>query len=120
MTTTIRGPQWFLLRVVAVPAVVMLVLTGYLVAASSIAAKNVGSSVTETARPVEQPWRSSYSRRFPGCVAAVLWPGRDTPRSVVVRWDSGAVERVDLGVALRRALSGSRADDARIIGACYR
>jgi hypothetical protein len=40
-----------------------------------------------------------------------------------VRWDGGEVERVervDRGVALRRALAVHGAEAGRIIGACYR
>lgn len=124
MTTTAdapRGAVWLLARVLVVPLVVVLVAVAYVVTAKALAVRDAGVAVTETARPVvEQPWRDSYSRRFPGCVPAVLWPGRETPVAVVVQWDAREVERVERGLALRRALSANRADDGRIIGACYR
>ena len=69
---------------------------------------------------MEQPWKASYSRRFPGCVPAVLWPGRETPAAVVVQWHGRKVERVERGRTLRPALAVHGPDAARIIGACYR
>lgn len=124
MTTTTdapRGALWLLARVLVVPLVVVLVAAAYVVTAKALAVRDAGVTVTETSRPVvEQPWRDSYSRRFPGCVPAVLWPGRETPVAVIVQWDAREVERVERGLALRRALSANRADDGRIIGACYR
>lgn len=124
MTTTTdapRGAVWLLARVLVVPLVVVLVAVAYVVTAKALAVRDAGVAVTETSRPVvEQPWRDSYSRRFPGCVPAVLWPGRETPVAVIVQWDAREVERVERGLALRRALSANRADDGRIIGACYR
>lgn len=116
-----RGAVWLLARVLVVPLVVVLVAVAYVVTAKALAVRDAGVAVTETSRPVvEQPWRDSYSRRFPGCVPAVLWPGRETPVAVIVQWDAREVERVERGLALRRALSANRADDGRVIGACYR
>jgi hypothetical protein len=116
-----RGAVWLLARVLVVPLVVVLVAVAYVVTAKALAVRDAGVAVTETSKPVvEQPWRDSYSRRFPGCVPAVLWPGRETPVAVIVQWDAREVERVERGLALRRALSANRADDGRVIGACYR
>lgn len=112
-----------LTRVVVLPLVVLLVAGTYLLTTRALAVRDAGAAVTASAsaRPTpEQPWKDAYARRFPGCVAAVLWPGRETPVAVVVQWSGRKVERVDRGVALRRALTEDRADDARIIGACYR
>ena len=124
MTTTAdapRGAVWLLARVLVVPLVVVLVAVAYVVTAKALAVRDAGVAVTETSKPVvEQPWRDSYSRRFPGCVPAVLWPGRETPVAVIVQWDAREVERVERGLALRQALSANRADDGRVIGACYR
>jgi len=124
MTSSIgapRGAGWLVSRVLVVPLVVLLVAGTYVLTARALAVRDAGAAITETARPVvEQPWKDSYSRRFPGCVPAVLWPGRETPAAVVVQWNGRRVERVERGVALRRALTQDRADDGRIIGACYR
>lgn len=116
-----QGPAWLLTRVVVVPAVVLLLVVGYVVVTRAMAVRDATREISDKDRPaIEQTWRASYSRKFPGCVPAVLWPGRETPKAVVVRWGSGQVDRVARGVALRRALSGTASDDTRIIGACYR
>ena len=116
-----RGAAWLLTRVLVVPLVVVLVACAYVVTAKALAVRDAGAAISETARPVvEQPWKDAYSRRFPGCVPAVLWPGRETPVAVVVQWDGRRVERVERGVALRRALAVNGPDAGRIIGACYR
>lgn len=116
-----RGTTWLLTRVLVLPLVVLLVAGAYLVTAKALAVREAGVTITETARPsVGQPWEDSYSRRFRGCVPAVLWPGRETPVAVVVQWDGREVERVERGVALRRALAVNGAAAGRIIGACYR
>ena len=116
-----RGTAWLLTRVLVVPLVVLLVAGAFMVTAKALAVRQAGVTITETARPsVEQPWKDSYSRRYRGCVPAVLWPSRETPVAVVVQWDGGEVERVERGVALRRALAVNGAESGRIIGACYR
>lgn len=116
-----RGAAWLLTRVLVVPFVVVLVAGALVVTAKALAVREAGVTLAETARPVvEQPWKDSHSRRFPGCVPAVLWPGRETPAAVIVQWDGRKAVRVERGAALRRALAAHRADDGRIIGACYR
>src|SRR3954451_1540148 len=42
-------------------------------------------------------WKDSYSRRFPGCVALVLWPAGQLPVAYVTRTADGAVSRVSAG-----------------------
>jgi hypothetical protein len=119
--TTERGTAWLLARVLVVPLVVLVVAATLLVTTQALAVRDAGEAMTETARPVtEQPWKAAYSRRFRGCVPAVLWPNRETPVAVIVKWHGDQVQRIDRGAALRRALGDRRADDGRIIGACYR
>jgi hypothetical protein len=60
----------------------------------------------------EPIWRESWSERFPGCVATVLWPPAERPVAVVTRDPAGRVARVDVA----RATVG----DARTVGACRR
>ncbi len=60
----------------------------------------------------EPIWRESWSERFPGCVATVLWPPAERPVAVVTRDPEGRVARVD---AARVAV-----DDARTVGVCRR
>lgn len=116
-----NGATRLLTRVLIVPLVVLLVAGAYMVTARALAVREAGVTVTQTDRSaVEQPWKDSYARRFRGCVPAVLWPGRETPVAVVVQWDGREVERVERGVALRRALAVNGAEAGRIIGACYR
>lgn len=115
------GAAWLLTRVLVVPLVVILLAGAFVVTARAIAVREAGVTITETARPLaEQPWKDAYARRFPGCVPAVLWPGRETPVAVVVRWEDRSVDRVERGAPLRRALAARGADAGRIIGACYR
>jgi hypothetical protein len=107
-------------RALVVPVLALVAVTGYLVGAAAIAA-NEAPHVSSSPTPrVETPWKASYSRQFPGCVAAVLWPERETPVAVVVRWRSGEVDRISRGEAAHRALTRTRIDDGTIIGACYR
>ena len=114
------GAVW-LTRVLLVPLIVLLVAVACVVTAKALAVREAGTVVTQGARSAEpQPWKDSYSRRFPGCVPAVLWPGRETPVAVIVQWDGRTVERVERGAPLRRALAAPGADRGRIIGACYR
>lgn len=116
-----RGAAWFLTRVLVVPLVVLLVVGAFVVTAKALAVREAGTAITDTARPVvEQPWRDSYSRRFPGCVPAVLWPTQRTPAAVIVQRDGRTVRRLDRGRPLRQALSVHGFDGSRIIGACYR
>ncbi len=39
-------------------------------------------------------WSESYSARFPGCVALVLWPAEERPRALIVRQGDGRVRQV--------------------------
>ena len=75
-------------------------------------------AVATTSRPpgrYDEPepiWRESWSERFPGCVATVLWPPAERPVAVVTRDPSGRVARVE---SARAAVDG-----ARTVGACRR
>jgi hypothetical protein len=112
------GPMLGRALLVAVAAVLLVV--GYLVAAGAMGVK---SSHSPGRAPAPEhrvtPWKASYSRQFPGCVASVLWPERRTPAAVVVRLPGGKVERISRDAAAHGALQHSRFEDARIIGACY-
>ena len=83
------------------------------VAASAVTgppAPRVGPSDTDA---VGAPlWRESWSARFPGCVAMVLWPRGERPVALVARSPDGAVHRVDVG-SERRVPVGDKA-----VGAC--
>lgn len=62
-------------------------------------------------------WESSYSVRFPGCVAMVLWPADETPVALVTRDPRGAVSRVTLA-DLRAGRVPATVAGERTIGAC--
>jgi hypothetical protein len=49
-----------------------------------------------TADDATSPWRGSWSERYPGCVAAVLWPSDEQPVAAVVRTSGGSIVRVSL------------------------
>ena len=57
-------------------------------------------------------WRASWSERFPGCVAMVLWPPGERPAAFVTRSPDGAVQRLAVGTARRVPLGD------RVVGAC--
>ncbi len=107
-----------LLRALVASVLLLLVAAGY-VTANALAVRTPADDLADERSSVS-PWKASYSRDFPGCVAAVLWPERETPVAVVVRWRSGRVERIDRVEAARRAVSPTRDDDGEILGACYR
>jgi hypothetical protein len=73
--------------------------------------------VTTTSRPAgpygehEPIWRESWSERFPGCVATVLWPPAERPVALVTRDPAGRVARVPARAAV---------DDEHTVGACRR
>jgi hypothetical protein len=108
-----------LVRALLVPVLVLVGVGGYLVAAALAANSDPGSFDSHSSA-VTSPWKSGYSRHYPGCVASVLWPERETPAAVVVRWSSGRVERVATRRASQRLFAEVRTGEARIIGACYR
>jgi hypothetical protein len=60
----------------------------------------------------EPLWEESWSERYPGCVATVLWPATERPVAVVTRDPAGHLARVpvdEVGVS-----------DPRAVGACRR
>lgn len=120
MRSSSPGLTRVLVRALVVPVLVLLGATGYLVTSAALAA-NTSSHRLEADRPgVTTSWKDGYSRQFPGCVASVLWPERETPAAIVVRWRSGDVDRVAMRHATQRVFTRVRGGHAEIIGACYR
>ena len=109
-----------LLRAFLVPALVLLGVTGYLVTSAALAASSTVHHLDSARPPASSAWKADYSRRFPGCVASVLWPERETPVAVVVRWPSGEVDRIAGTKATPQEFVPVRQGHAEIIGACYR
>ena len=83
-------------------------------AASVVLALAVVASGTPTRGWSEREpiWRESWSERFPGCVATVLWPPGERPVALVTRDPAGQLSRVSVAEAAAGA--------ARTVGACRR
>ena len=109
-----------LARAVVLPVLVILGVGGYLVTAAALGVHTAPSSLDSGGPSAASDWKDGYSRRFPGCVAAVLWPERETPVAIVVRWRSGGIDRVVMQHASQEVFTRVRTGDADIIGACYR
>lgn len=98
-------------RSVAVLAVLGAVSAAYLLA---LGAHGIHPKATTDAPAGHEVWRESYSRRFPGCVAVVLWTPGAVPRALVVRDRRGALSEVSAQEAAVRFRDG----DLRAVGAC--
>lgn len=108
------------MRAVVVPVVLMLGLAGYLVGAGALDAHTASEAASPAMPTVANPWKPGYSRRFPGCVASVLWPSHEMPAALVVRWRSGDLARIDVRQASQQVFNRMRTGDAEVLGACYR
>lgn len=54
----------------------------------------------------QEVWKESYSRRFPGCVAALLWTPGEAPRAVVMRDHRGTLREMSVREAAVRVRDG--------------
>lgn len=108
-----------LVRALLLPVLVIVGLAGYLVTATALDAHTSSGSDSVGASAASH-WKAGYSRRFPGCVASVLWPERETPVAIVVRWRSGEIDRVEMRSVSPEVFARVRTGGADIIGACYR
>ena len=120
MSSARTGLRRVLLRAFLVPVLVLLAVAGYVLTAGALAVSTATDGISKDRPQVASPWKARYSKAYPGCVAAVLWPQRNTPVAVVVRWDSGEVERIRIDEPARRGLTPDALAQADIIGACYR
>jgi hypothetical protein len=109
-----------LVRALVVPVLVLLGVTGYLVTSAALAANTTVHRLEADRPPVTSAWKAGYSRQYPGCVASVLWPERETPVAIVLRWRSGEVARVAMRHVRAGVFTQVRTGQADIIGACYR
>ena len=76
-----------------------------------------GTPLVENGTEAQAPvWDASYSERYPGCVASVLWPSTEEPVAVLVQAPDGTVERVTLDA--RRQSLQQLAPGTTTIGAC--
>ncbi len=101
-------------RAVAVLGALAVLSTVYLV---GLAGRSDTHDVPRpTARNGQPVWKGSYSHRFPGCVAVVLWPPDEVPRALVVRdRHRGLVEISAREAAVRVRDATERLDT---VGAC--
>ena len=108
-----------LVRALVVPVLFLLGVTGYLVTSAALAASTRSQHGWSGPAARDKRWKAGYSRQFPGCVASVLWPERETPVAIVVRWRSGKVDRVAMRRAAPRVFSsvrtGQRGDHRRLL-----
>jgi hypothetical protein len=77
-----------------------------------IAPAPAGRTVAAVPEDGSRLWSASWSERFPGCVAVVLWPEGERPVALVARSPDGAVNRLEVGSARRVPLGD------RVVGAC--
>ncbi len=61
-------------------------------------------------------WKEAWSRRFPGCVALLLWPSHEVPRALVVRDGKGDLRQLSVRQAVVEVRSGAPRPDT--VGAC--
>ena len=100
------------------PVLVFLTVAASLVGTGLVAANTSASEADAAVRLPLPAWREAYSRRFPGCVATVLWPARERPVAFVVKRLSGEVARIGVAEAVHRARNATVADDVWTIGVC--
>ncbi len=105
-------------RALTALALVTAVVVTYLVVLSVHEAGVGGSGDGSSSRPAHPVWKESYSRRFPGCVAVLLWPPQEVPRALVVRNRDGALVQMPVGEATVRVRSAAVGDDVRTVGVC--
>ncbi len=60
-------------------------------------------------------WEATYSEKFPGCVATVLWPAAEKPIALLIIDAAGRMEMVSREEARTLAAAGNL---ARTVGAC--
>lgn len=108
-----------LVRAFLLPVLVIVGVVGYLVTAAALGVHTTTGNAS-AGPPAASDWKAGYSRRFPGCVASVLWPERETPVAIVVRWRSGQIDRVVMRSASQEVFTRVRSGGAEVIGACYR
>ena len=106
-----------LARALVLPAVLFVLAAGHLVTVT-VQAAGENRTVSTTHVDRDPVWRASYSRRFPGCVALVLWPQREIPRALLVRDRAGTVAAMTVREAAVRLRTADRSDDVRAVGAC--
>ena len=119
MSNRPRGLATATVRAAVLPVLLVATVAASLLGTRLVVANSAPSEAGFVV-PSEPAWTAAYSRRFPGCVATVLWPAAERPVAFVVRERSAEVIRISLREALQRAEDASRADGATTIGVCRR
>jgi hypothetical protein len=99
-------------RASVVPLFLFLLVAAYLVPTQLFAHPSPSSPTPDHSSVV---WKASYSERYPGCVATVLWPATETPVALVIVAPDGSTARLTNEEARQRAAQGQV---VRTIGAC--
>ena len=115
MTSTAHrfGHVWA--RALVVPVVLFLVTAAYLLVVAGLGASH--DQPRGTAVDQATTWRASYSRKFPRCVALVLWPRYERPAAVLVR-EPGRVTMMTMREAVVRLRLADAPHEVELVGAC--
>lgn len=106
-----------LLRAVVVPVLLLSAVAASLLGTRIVTA-NTDTREAGSVVPAEPAWSAAYSRRFPGCVSAVLWPADERPVAFLVRERSGEMLRIRWRDAVRLADHGLLGRELTTVGAC--
>ena len=101
-------------RSLVVPSLLIALAVGLVL--DSVGTTSWGASLGRAADQTTT-WRTSYSVRFPGCVALVLWPRTEVPDAVVVR-EHGDVAMMPMRDAMVRLTRAERPHQVQLVGAC--
>lgn len=116
---TAAGFRATLLRAVRVPAVV---LAAAVVSLATVSLTPGDRSLALTPSPSVEvgttSWPTSYSQRFPGCVAPLLWPHDEVPKAVMLRDPDGTVDAMPVRQAAERFAVSPQGDRPRLVGVC--
>ena len=115
MTSTAHRFRHVWARALVVPVVLFFVTAAYLQVVAGLGASH--DEPLGTAADQATTWRASYSRRFPGCVALVLWPRYERPAAVLVR-EPGRVSMMTMREAVVRLRLADTPHEVELVGAC--
>ena len=105
-----------LARLGALLALLTVVSAAYLNTLGTREAHRYDAPPGQTADTRHAVWKESWSRRFPGCVALLLWPPREVPRALVVRDGTGPLRQLSVRQAVVEVRGGGPRPDT--VGAC--
>jgi len=112
LTTPAFRTLW--VRALVVPSLLLVLTAVFLLL--SVGTATSGASLGPAADQ-STSWRTSYSQRFPACVALVLWPRAALPKALLVQ-DAHGVRTLPLREGMARLRDARPADRTEIVGAC--